>query len=979
MREVTKNSLDRKPKKVYNIKVKMYPCLIVTANGYRSYARVKNKAGKLREVTMKKRLISLCLCLATLLMLLLTSCAEEEDVDSEIDKAEAQGTATLTMWVVSDEKVSEKSAALVSEAINDLTQTNYKVKMEILYFTEDEYYQKLSDAINAYTDTFVPSQTVVSSEEEEESYFDIYPALQENQVDILYIGDLHDKNGNLTISGADMYDELVEKGWLAPLNTYLNTGVAKKLREYIAPTLLTGAMKDGEIYAVPNNNVIGEYNYMLLNQELMDRYSMTGHFKNGDMTSFNNSYVYRYLDMIIADAASNTNILPIGATYSECLELLAHYWSVDPESLELSGDDFSLFGALQSEFGNLKNGLTAPGAESLFANSEFVADYLQLNKYRLNDSMTVYSDGKDSALTPALTFVKGEMIDLTVVDGVAYYDLNGTRYYAVPVEYPTATEEDIFGNMFGVCALNAKEAGRVQTCMEIITFFNTDDEARNLLQYGVEGEHYNISGGDPIRTELGAGYKMDLYATGNAFRAYPESWMDDDIWEYGKLQNRDASISTLSGFHLASYASSATAAADPFTVKSDKKYTLTYTTGHSKEILSQNDLLAAWIKSCDEKNEKSVYVYRTYVGDVNYITSTWYVYNTMGTGTIELQEKSIIEKEREIGVDITIAHTLTKQDGYTLSIVKTNVPTDYRGKIYTTVDGKDVGYATTTHKENFDFDLYNTDTYKVEVSSNLSIAHFYNNAELYQKLLAWKNETGKDQANYSVTWTSVVDGKTYQHFVIYRKNLTNATSAEILPLGTDKALSLAVNYTTYSAKVGKDYRDYALTYVRVEADKGVTVSDQIAYTLNAKTDSAKATAENSESDLKFTLAGALDIKLVEYISKLNKDVISILNSCTDYDSFKATVADLALLLDPTKEIVAEDLTVTAVKDYAASIDLVELRNNIRCYTSSELSDAALGLEDGEVIEELGESVVYYYSPFGIYTKWANETLPITKK
>ncbi len=29
MRKVTKNSLDRKTKKVYNIKVKMYPCLIL--------------------------------------------------------------------------------------------------------------------------------------------------------------------------------------------------------------------------------------------------------------------------------------------------------------------------------------------------------------------------------------------------------------------------------------------------------------------------------------------------------------------------------------------------------------------------------------------------------------------------------------------------------------------------------------------------------------------------------------------------------------------------------------------------------------------------------------------------------------------------------------------------------------------------------------------------------------------------------------
>ncbi len=929
---------------------------------------------------MKKRLISLCLCMATLLMLLLTSCADDKNVADEIDKAEAQGTATITMWIVSEEKVDAKSAALVSEALNDLTQTNYKVKMELKYFTEDEYYQTLSDSINAYTDTFVPSQGVSSKDDkDEEVYFDIYPALQKNQVDIIYIGDLHDKNGNLTISGADMYDEFVKKGWLAPLNTYLNTGAAKKLREYISPTLLTGAMKGGEIYAVPNNNVIGEYNYMLLNKELMDRYSMAGHFKSGNMNTFNNSYVYRYLDMIIADAASNSNVLPIGATYKECLNLLAHYWSVDPATLELDGTDFSLFGALQSDFGNLKGGLTAPKAESLFANSEFVADYLQLNKYRLNDAVTVYSDGNDTAKVPALTFAKGDLLDLTVIDGVSYYELDGKLYYAVPVAYPIATDDDIFGNMFGVCAINTKEGGRVQRCMEILTFINTNDEARNLLQYGVEGDHYNISGGDPVRTELGVGYKLDLYATGNAFRAYPESWMDDRIWESGKLQNRDASISTLSGFHLAGYATSATTAAKEFSIKSDKKYTVTYTTGHSKEILSQNDLLSAWLKSCDEKKEKGIYVYRTLVGDVNRITSTWYVYNTMGTGTIELQEQSIKEKEREIGVDLTIAYTLTKKDGYTLSIIKTDIPTDYRGKVYTKVDGKDVGYQTTEHKENFAFDLYNTNTYSVEVSSNLSIAHFHDNAALYQKLLAWKNASGKDQANYSVSWTSKAGGKTYENFVIYRKNLTHATSVEILPLGTDKNLTLAVNYTSYNTAVGKDYRDYVLTYVRVEADNGVTVSNQLTYTLNGKADTAKVNAETSDTDLAFTLAGALDIELVKYIDGLNQSVLSILNACADYNSFKATVNELSLLLDPTKSITAEALKVTAVKEYAESIDLEVLRNNIRRYISANTGKAAMGLEKDEVIEEINESVVYYYSPFGIYNQWAEETLPLPEK
>ena len=37
-------------------------------------------------------------------------------------------------------------------------------------------------------------------------------------------------------------------------------------------------------YAIPNNNIIGEYTYMLLDKELMDKYSQQGYIKNGEVT-----------------------------------------------------------------------------------------------------------------------------------------------------------------------------------------------------------------------------------------------------------------------------------------------------------------------------------------------------------------------------------------------------------------------------------------------------------------------------------------------------------------------------------------------------------------------------------------------------------------------------------------------------------------------------------------------------------------------
>ncbi len=510
---------------------------------------------------MNKRLISLFLCLVMLLALCLTGCGEksDDDIQNEINQEASKDNVTLSMWVVSKDKVSKDIAKDVVDALNQMTEAKYKARLSVQFLTEDEYYSKLSSAITAYNPSAgnaasKPNESETGDENNDVAvdsdglYHEIYPTLKPNQVDIIYIGDLYDAEGKLLTSGKEMYQTFISKGWLASLDTYINS-TSKAIKEYISPTLLSAVKHANATYAIPNNNMIGEYTYMLLNQELMDRYYMSGHLTQGSIDSFYNPYVFQYLQMV------NTNeedVLLIDASYETCLEQLAYYWSVNAENQTITGNQFSVFGSLYQDLTLLSRGEVALGVQSLFENEEFVSSFLTLNRYRFDGQLRSEENIETVYGASALKFVKGDLSILTREDGQTYYDevtdAGTVRYYVVPVQYPTATDEDVYGSMFGVCA-KSREPGRA---MDIITYLNSNVEFRNLLQYGVLGKHYTIDSQTQAVTRLsnknGEQYVMDIEKTGNMFLAYFENGMNVNQWEFGKEQNINSLIHPMYGF-----------------------------------------------------------------------------------------------------------------------------------------------------------------------------------------------------------------------------------------------------------------------------------------------------------------------------------------------------------------------------------------------------------------------------------------------
>lgn len=490
---------------------------------------------------MKKRLLALFLCLIMMLpTALLTGCAKEEEDDNgggTIDTEAPRTTKSYVMWVIAEEGMDEEQADAVEAAINKILKSKFKTRLDIKYVSEDEYYEKLEAEIEAMRADQAAKDEIETepvdeeeSETEEETIINEngfleykYPAFEEHQVDIFFL------------SGYSRYKEYIDKGWLCDLNagSELEVGSNKKLDDYINYQLFTSMkLVDGSLYAIPNNRVIGEYTYMLLRKDLMDKY----YYGESDITSITNA------EEFLNDVKKyETDYDPIAYdSYRD--PTCVYYWSIDDETLKNDPTKFSLIGTTYSASASYKfdksskdtaTSVTLPFS-SLFTNSSYRNQLLKLKYY---ESYGYYAN-ENSTKDFALSIVKG---------GAELVDQYSDEYYVKVIDYPRATTEDVFGSMFAVCET---EKGRddVKRLLEVITYLNTNSDFRNLLQYGIENVNYTLnSDGTITRTEKN-GYYMDINKTGNVFIAYPEEGMSADAWTYGKTQSADMKIDCTLGF-----------------------------------------------------------------------------------------------------------------------------------------------------------------------------------------------------------------------------------------------------------------------------------------------------------------------------------------------------------------------------------------------------------------------------------------------
>ena len=497
---------------------------------------------------MKKRLLCLAMCIIMVLSTaVLFGCSEKEPADEETATTTTATTSrkamTFVLTGIKNRSTTDEAVAMVEAAINTITHAEFNTNIILRLYDEDEYDEKVEEMLTAIEEqkikeaeeaaakkaaekaareaakaaaaageTTTTAATTVADESTEESDETIindygieqvlYPEENGTQLDIVLIRNF------------DQFSDYQSRGLLTALDEQLSIG-SKILRQYIHPTFLSAVQAGGRTYAIPNNHVIGEYEYLLVNKELFDKYYYDPDAVNdiGDINEF-------LLDVI----KNEPNYIPLLNEPAQRVE----YFSANP----------SIVGSYLSKTATL-------GVSSAPKNLLSVAQYLNHFKMMTNlkkDNAIAYDGYIGDGKNYAAAVIKGDY-----TTPMLYED----EYYVTVYKYPTATNENVYSGMYAITTT----AADVARCMQVIQALSTNEELVNLYTYGVEGVHYEKDEITDVVTKLNNDYSINMIYTGNQFLMWQNSDMDEltlknsaNKWELGKAQNLDMVYSGYLGY-----------------------------------------------------------------------------------------------------------------------------------------------------------------------------------------------------------------------------------------------------------------------------------------------------------------------------------------------------------------------------------------------------------------------------------------------
>lgn len=322
-----------------------------------------------------------------------------------------------------------------------------------------------------------------------------------------------------TCSWANDFATNVARGALLPLNDLIDQYGAG-IKDNLNPLFLEGASINGSIYGLPTNKELGWQAMWIINKDLADKYEMN-------------------LDEITT------------------LESLEPYLQIikdnEPDVVPLALDKNST-----PFVPNLDGGIMGD-------NMPFVIRFDEptkiLNKYETeefyNISKTMYEYDKKGFLDPDRTVTQVDVKDGKYFIAKAHYqpyaevlwrngDFSSNEIAIRPVHEPFANNGSTRGAMQGISVTSQHP----EKAMEFLNLLYTDKYVINLLDFGVEGVHYEKLDENYVRqTEQGkTQWAFPAFSVGNLFNTLSFEGTPEDKWEKFKEFNDNCIDAPTLGF-----------------------------------------------------------------------------------------------------------------------------------------------------------------------------------------------------------------------------------------------------------------------------------------------------------------------------------------------------------------------------------------------------------------------------------------------
>ncbi len=196
-----------------------------------------------------KKVWSLILCLV-LMCTMLVSCGEGEIgeyIKNYPETTEKIERLDLNLYIITSDDTSENAKTSVATRIAGHTKTDYNTVLNVKYVSAADYEATVANAIAAGGKD-APHIVLINSE--------------------AMFNSLHNAEGGSK---------------LASLTSYYATREFGRLNTQISEALLAASKIGGEYYTVPNNRMIGEYTYVVINNSVLYDY----HYNNQEILAVN--------------------------------------------------------------------------------------------------------------------------------------------------------------------------------------------------------------------------------------------------------------------------------------------------------------------------------------------------------------------------------------------------------------------------------------------------------------------------------------------------------------------------------------------------------------------------------------------------------------------------------------------------------------------------------------------------------------------
>lgn len=316
-----------------------------------------------------------------------------------------------------------------------------------------------------------------------------------------------------TSSWAGDYLGNSRKGAFLELNDFLSSEKGKVLTNVIDKRFFEGASINGKIYGIPNQKELGSAPMWAFTKEYVDKYNIP----------YQDIHTLEDLEPWLKVIKENEpNVVPLyitkGFSYSVFFDQLA-----DPIGIEVNDESLKIKNMFETE--EMKKTL------------ETLRRFYKLG-YINGDSATARDD-------------KSIKRFVTKGDGQPYADQIWSKnlgYDVVASEIidTLITNDSSTGALIAVSS-NSKNK---EKSLEFLALLNTDKKLRNLINYGLEGVHYEKIGENSIKL-LNVDqkrYDIPYFALGDLFLTYTLDNEPETKWDEFKKFNDDAKTSPALGF-----------------------------------------------------------------------------------------------------------------------------------------------------------------------------------------------------------------------------------------------------------------------------------------------------------------------------------------------------------------------------------------------------------------------------------------------